>query len=159
MTAIGITGHRGLPPETTRLVDEALRDILAGYADDSITGMSSLADGADQLFAQALLDHGGTLEAIVPAQKYREGLPKECWPTYDNLISQAQHVHRLSHIESTEDAHMDASIYMLKRIDLLLAVWDGKAARGYGGTADIVSKAHELGVQTQVVWPPGASRE
>jgi hypothetical protein len=39
---------------------------------------------------------------------------------------------------------------MLDRIDVLLALWDGKPARGRGGTAEIVRRAHDLGLP--VVW-------
>ncbi|MFH9861330.1 hypothetical protein [Streptomyces sp. NPDC017202] len=40
----------------------------------------------------------------------------------------------------------------------LLAVWDGKPARGYGGTADVVAYAERTGVAVRVLWPDGASR-
>src|SRR5215472_4033900 len=77
MMRIAITGHRGLPAATERLVDKAIRDQLArDAADDHLVGISNLADGADQIFARAVLDAGGQLEAIVPAVQYRDGLPK-----------------------------------------------------------------------------------
>jgi hypothetical protein len=38
-------------------------------------------------------------------------------------------------------------------------VWDGKPARGIGGTADIVSYARQKGVPVAVLWPEGAARE
>jgi len=40
-----------------------------------------------------------------------------------------------------------------------VAVWDGKPARGVGGTADIVSYARQKGVPVAVLWPDGAARE
>jgi hypothetical protein len=36
-----------------------------------VTGMSWPAGGADQVFARAVTDPGGTLEAIIPATGYR----------------------------------------------------------------------------------------
>ncbi|GAB3762805.1 hypothetical protein [Microlunatus parietis] len=72
---IAITGHRGLSPETSRLVDQAIRAELDQVAADHLVGISGLADGADQLFARAVLDAGGQLQVIVPAKRYREGLP------------------------------------------------------------------------------------
>jgi len=54
---------------------------------------------------------------------------------------------------------MDASRVMLERADMLLAVWDGKPARGYGGTADVVQLARDMRKPVVVVWPEGASRE
>lgn len=121
--------------------------------------MTTLAAGADQLFAQAVLDHGGTLEVIVPAAKYRAGLPADCHETYDVLLGRAAHVRRLHHIESDEQAHMAASRLMLEMIDELIAVWDGERARGYGGTADVVAAARHRDLPIRVVWPAGASRD
>jgi hypothetical protein len=42
--------------------------------------------------------------------------------------------------------------------DLLIAVWDGKEAKGKGGTADIVRYARERDTEVVVLWPPGGSR-
>jgi hypothetical protein len=39
------------------------------------SGVSMLADGPDSIFAEEILDHGGQLEVVVPAERYREGLP------------------------------------------------------------------------------------
>ncbi len=155
---IAITGHRGLPAATERLVDRAVRELLASYAGPSLVGVSNLADGADQLFAQAVLDAGGQLEVIVPAARYRDGLPKSAHATYDSLLSKASRVDRLSCVESTEAAHMEASSAMLTRADRLFAVWDGQPARGYGGTADVVAEARKRGIPVTIIWPKGASR-
>jgi hypothetical protein len=155
---IAISGHRGMPEATEQLVDQAIRKLLAATTIE-VTGLSCLADGADQMFARAVLDHGGTIEAIVPAQRYREGLPEEAHAEYDRLFAAARHVHRMDHIESDSQAHMAASAYMLDHADELWAVWDGQPARGYGGTADVVAYAHQRGVPVQVVWPEGARRD
>jgi hypothetical protein len=69
---VAITGHRGLPAATETLVDQAIRKQLATLAGPQLAGVSNLADGADQLFAQAVLDVGGQLEAIVPARRDTE---------------------------------------------------------------------------------------
>ena len=158
MRRIAISGHRGLPPDTARLVDEAVRAVLAGQAAD-VTGLSLLADGADQIVASALLDLGGHIEAVIPATRYREGLPPEAWPEYDRLLAEAETVQRLGFTESTSEAHMAASELMLRQTDELWAVWDGKPARGYGGTADVVARARDSGIPVQVIWPAGARRD
>jgi len=46
MYRIAISGHRGLPGPTARLVDQTLRAALAERA-PGVTGLSCLADGAD----------------------------------------------------------------------------------------------------------------
>ncbi len=155
---IAISGHRGLPATTVALVDAALRAELSTLGPD-LVGLSCLADGADTLFARAVLDLGGRLEVIIPAQQYRDGLPADHHRDYDELLAAATAIHRMDFIESTAEAHMAASEYMVNHADRLLAVWDGKPARGYGGTADVVAYARTQGVPVIVVWPDGASRD
>lgn len=158
VTYVGVTGHRGLSPRTSGLVDVALRGALADLGGE-VVGVSCLADGADTLFARAVLDAGGRIEVIVPAVAYREGLPRAHWPVYDALIAEATVVHRLDFAASTSQAHMAASRRMLDRCDRLLAVWDGLPARGYGGTADVVAVAHDAAIPVTVIWPEGATRD
>ncbi len=158
MTRLGITGHRGLPPATTRLVEEALGEALADYG-ASITGVTLLADGADQLFARAVIDHGGRIEVIVPATHYRAGLPAHTYAEYDDLLGHASAVHRLNFTESTPEAHMAASELMISLVTELLAVWDHQPARAYGGTADVVAHARDQGRPVRIIWPHGASRD
>lgn len=157
MNRLAITGHRGLPDVTNQRVAKALREELRGYS-APIVGFSCIADGADSLFAQAVLDHGGTLIVVVPAARYRDDLPSEHHHVYDALFQQASEVIRLDHVESTSQAHMDASVEMIKQVDRLIAVWDGQPARGYGGTADVVYAAEERGLPVTVIWPEGATR-
>lgn len=157
MTRIAISGHRDLDDDTARLIDVAIRNALADQA-GVIIGLSCLADGADQIFARAVIDRGGTIEAVVPAEKYRDGLPLCAHVTYDELLSAAAIVHHMPFIESTSDSHMAASEFVLGRVDQLYAVWDGKPPRGYGGTADVVAEARRRGVPTRVIWPDGARR-
>jgi hypothetical protein len=160
MMRIAITGHRGLPAATERLVDKAIRDQLASdTASDHLVGVSILADGADQIFARAVLDAGGQLEVIVPAAQYRDGLPEAAHAEYDALLSAASKVDRLGYVGSTPESHMAASQAMLARADRLYAVWDGKPARAYGGTADVVAEAKRVGIPVAVIWPEGASRD
>lgn len=158
MITLAITGHRGLSSDTEQLVDAALREEIA-RTPGKVVGVSCLADGADSLFAQAVLDHGGELVVIVPATHYRDGLPEEHHSVYDSLMARASEIVRLDHVESTSQSHMDASMEMLKRAERLLAVWDRQPARGYGGTADIVKAAEDRELPTTVIWPEGARRD
>jgi hypothetical protein len=121
--------------------------------------VSSLAGGPDQLFARTVLDLGGTLEVVVPAEQYRDGLDPDERHGYDELFAKAKHVERLPFVESTEQAHLAAGQTVVDRSQRLVAVWDGKPARGVGGTADIVSYARQKRVPVTVLWPDGAMRE
>jgi hypothetical protein len=155
---IAVSGHRGLPAGTVSLIDAAVRLALGEMA-AAVTGLSCLADGADQIFARAVLDAGGQIEAVVPAMKYRDGLPAGARAEYDVLVARAVTVHRLAFTESTSESHLAASEQMVRLADELWAVWDGKPARGYGGTGDVVAFARGNGVPVRVIWPEGARRD
>jgi hypothetical protein len=157
MLRVAVSGHRGLPADTTFLVDKAIRAALSESA-AKVTGLSCLADGADQIFARAVLDLDGDIKAVIPAEKYRDGLPAQAQAEYDWLLARAVALHRLTFTESTPEAHMAASRLMIDEADELYAVWDGKPARAYGGTADVVAYARERGIPIRVIWPDGARR-
>jgi hypothetical protein len=158
MPRIAVSGHRGLNACTADLIDQAIREKLSEHPADVI-GLSCLADGADQIFARAIVDLGGKLEVIIPAEEYRAGLPVEAHAEYDGLLARAVSVHLLPFTESNSESHMAASKLMLDDADELYAVWDGKPARGYGGTADVVAYARDHDTPVEVIWPAGATRE
>ena len=158
MTVVGITGHRVLPPRTERLVDAALRDVVAQHADDDLVGVSALAEGADSLFADAVLDAGGSLVVVVPARGYRSALPAAHRPVFDALLARATRVIALDHEDATDEAYMDGGLRVLDEVDVLVAVWDGQPARGLGGTAQVVDAAVERHLPVTVIWPAGATR-
>jgi hypothetical protein len=160
MTHVGGTGHQGLPPGTVQLVDWALRDKLVRYAPRDLLGVTMLGPGADQLFARAVLDVGGLLYVVIPAAKYRDSFEDEdARRGYNELMERATYSERLEYVESTEEAHMAGGRAVVDNSDVLVAVWDGKPARGHGGTADVVAYARERGVPVEVIWPEGASRD
>lgn len=158
MRRIAVSGHRGLPGPTAVLIEKAIRVALeeAGHA---VTGISCLADGADQIFARAVTDLGGSLEAVVPAARYRDGLPADSHAEYDRLLALAASACRMPFAEPTPESFMAASERMIDAADELYAVWDGQPARGHGGTADVVAYAREHGKPVNVIWPPGARRD
>lgn len=157
MIRIGVTGHRHLPPDVDAAATVMVREHLGPHGCEMV-GVSCLADGPDTAFAESVVAAGAPLEVIVPAQRYREALPREHHPTYDRLLSRAVLVHELEHRESTSEAHMDAGRLLVERCDRLVAVWDGEPARGPGGTADVVAHARALSRPVSVLWPEGARR-
>ncbi|MES4901569.1 MULTISPECIES: hypothetical protein [unclassified Streptomyces] len=156
---LGITGHCGLPPETEQLVRAALIAEIKRHPAEGLVGVSCIADGPDAWFAEMVLDAGGQLEVVLPAEQYREGLPEEHHRIYDELMRRAAEVHRTGMVESDSQAHMAGSEILVGVVDELVAVWDGQPARGYGGTADVVAYANRTGVPTRVIWPEGATRD
>jgi hypothetical protein len=157
LPTIGITGHQTLTAATRVLVREALLAALQDYP--QITGISSLADGADQLFAEAVLTSGGDLVAVIPSADYASSFAsREARTRFESLRARASSVIELPAREPTEAAFWAAGREVVKRSEILFAVWDGRHASGLGGTADVVSYARALGRDTVVVWPVGARR-
>ena len=148
MTVVGVTGHRELrhPADVRRQVDDVLRSL-----EPPLVGVTSLAAGADQLFAAAVVAAGGDLEVIVPADGYLESLPEHVRADFDRFESIATRVSVLEFAEVGGDAYLAAGLTMLERCDVLIAVWDGAASRGEGGTADIVRRARERGIPVRIV--------
>jgi hypothetical protein len=157
MPRVAVSGHRNLPDGTVHLVDKAIRAALSEGA-AKVTGLSCLADRADQIFARAVLDLGRDIEAVIPAEKYRDGLPAQARAEYDRLLAKAVAVHRLPFTESTSEAHMAGSKLLISRANELYAVWDGRPAHGYGGTADVVAYTRERDIPVLVIWPDSAQR-
>jgi hypothetical protein len=155
-TQLAITGHRGLSAELEAEVDRMIRAVVA--RNDTLVGVSCLADGADAVFAQAVLDAGGSLVAVLPAARYRETLPEDYLPVFDRLLARAGKVVQLPYVTPDPNAYMEAGKRMIDESDSLLAVWDGRPGRGHGGTADVVAYARSQGMPVTVLWPEGAHR-
>ncbi|MFJ4623992.1 hypothetical protein [Streptomyces sp. NPDC088812] len=155
---VGITGHRGLGEDVAERVRALLAVAVAEYAPAELVGVSCVADGPDSWFAEAVLDHGGRIEVVVSASEYRDSLPDGHHPTYDRLVGQAAAVHTTGMTASDPQAYMAGSEILVDLVDELLAVWDGRPARGYGGTADVVAHARRQATAVRILWPAGASR-
>ncbi|MEV0057337.1 hypothetical protein AB0H34_43450 [Saccharopolyspora shandongensis] len=159
MARIGITGHSNLTAASAPLVREALVTQLSLHR-DRLIGVTCLARGADQIFARAVLDVGGSFEVVLPAADYRDRKVKpENAAAFDELIDKASQVRTMPFEESNRDAYMAASEHVLSSVDAMLAVWDGRPSGGHGGTGDVVQAARERGIPVTVVWPEGAERE
>ncbi|WP_200305748.1 hypothetical protein [Streptomyces adelaidensis] len=160
MTTIAVTGHMDLTEASVPLVRDALRQALKPYADGELTGVSCIAKGADSLFAEAVLEVGGRLVAVIPSQDYRRNKVKpDHAATFDRLAAAASEVLVLPNETANRAAYGDANRTLLERADRLMAVWNGEPPNSKGGgTADTVIEAQESGLPVDVVWPDGAAR-
>lgn len=157
---IGISGHTNLTQPSGTLVYDAIREALRPYSQEELIGVTCLARGADQIFAQAVLDGGGQVTVLLPSRNYREKKVKPAnLAAFDDLLSKAAEIVYMPFDEPGRAAYMAASEELVSRSELMVAVWDGKPAGGYGGTADVVDHARSLGREVLVVWPEGAQRE
>jgi len=131
-------------------------EVAAVGGDGPLRGVSSMAAGADQIFALAVLAAGGDLVAIVPSRRYDDAFDDP--RPYRALLSLAASVDVLDYEVPGETAYMAAGREVVDRCDVLLAVWDGQPAAGEGGTADVVEYARSRDRPVRVVWPDGSAR-
>ncbi|MDX6574264.1 MAG: hypothetical protein QOE96_217 [Blastocatellia bacterium] len=141
---VGITGHQKLEsPANWEWVRSELDRFLSSLPQPLI-GISSLAVGADQLFATAILAQDGALEIVVPFEGYEstfsEGDDRQA---YLNLLYRASKVDVLKRHGTDEEAYFAAGKTLVDRSERIVAVWDGKPAGGLGGTGDVVAYALE----------------
>ncbi len=146
---VGITGHQRLADPSGWSWVKSHLDAILGQCPPPLTGISLLAIGADQLFADAVLRHGGILEAIIPFDDYESKFPEGSERgEYHRLLEMASTVEVLPRAGSDEESYLAAGKRLVEISDLLVAVWDGKPAAGLGGTADVVGYAQEMGKGT-----------
>jgi hypothetical protein len=161
MRTVAVTGHMDLAEGTEELVREALDSLLGELASgaDGLLGVSCIAPGADSLFAEAVLAAGGELAVVLPFRDYRRALPgTEHLARFDRLLTAARDVTVMPYPQPSLEAFEAANTELLKRADVLVAIWDGKPAQKGGGTATTVAEARETGIPVHIVWPPGARR-
>ncbi len=156
-TRLGVSGHQVLPGPATEMIVNALREAITGAGAGSL-GITSLAAGSDQLFATELLAAGGRLHAVLPCDGYEGTFEGASRALYRRLLGEATTIERLPFRKPSEAAFYAAGRRVVDLCQLLLAVWDGHPARGLGGTADVVTYAHEQGREVRVIWPEGIRR-
>lgn len=158
---IAVTGHRFFDDAAAAYITARVGEVLgeAGAGGRAVRVVTSLAEGADQLVAREALQRGIPVEVIVPAAGYAESLQEpDDRRQFAALLDRAESVRTLDHAEPSPAAYLDAGTAMLADADRLIAVWDGAPARGVGGSAEIVARARELGLDLHVIWPPGYHR-
>jgi len=154
---VGFTGHQGLSASTEVSVRSALETLVNRLS--PLAGVCSLAEGSDQIFAQAVLDTGGTLVVVVPCHGYEQTFAHGAvLADYRNLLAKASQVVELDFADPSEEAFWAAGKRVVLEAERLVAVWDGKPAGGLGGTADVVEFALGRGMEVDIVWPKGAAR-
>lgn len=156
---VAVTGHRPNrlhigEHEAARRIAWVLSALRAGTRRRRRLAISSLAEGADRLFAELALARGYALHAALPfaSRDYETTFADTATtPRYHSLLARAATVTEMpgtlaatkAAYEATGRASVDAAV-------ILVAVWDGKPAAGRGGTPDIIEYALHLG--KPVIW-------
>lgn len=146
----GITGHRRiLHPD--RLLQDILRQGEALLASGkTVSGLTPLAEGADRIFAQALLELGIPYTVPLPLQQknYEQDFP-ETVGQFHELLARADDVFTLPRCPWLTDEditptaagrnfqYLSVGVYIVNQSDTLFSAWNGNPANGMGGTAQI----------------------
>lgn len=161
---VGITGHRAgvltapyvrsLRPVVSeifkRLRDAALNLQLSEDAFCSLTEArlllhTGLASGADQIAAKYARSSGYRVHAILPFEpgEYRKDFAEgRELHRFERALAAADDIVALPGQRSDlEAAYVLVGESLVRKADVMLAIWDGQAARGPGGTADVVGLA------------------
>jgi hypothetical protein len=174
---VGITGHRWnkLQENERARIERQLRDVLAAidasagkavadaasfFAETSATIrlLSGLAEGADEM-AVRLRPPLWEVCAVLPftveryAQDFapdRTGDGRGREAEFRASLAQCRRVLELPSSEGEAEAYARIGEFIARESDLLVAVWDGEAAAGPGGTGSVVAKAVERNIP--VVW-------
>jgi hypothetical protein len=171
---VGVTGHRDLAGDEAAIAT-AIRSCLVALRraapSTEIWILSALAEGADQLAAQAALDCGAPLAAVLPApiDDYEKTIETaEGRSALRRLWSAAATQLELPFISdgsegrSWEAQYEQAGLLIARQSHVVLAIWNGQPAvdaigaaeageSGRGGTADVVRlrlRGDETGVAT-----------
>lgn len=141
---VGITGHQVLG-------SDYLQTWIANNITDELDKLSvtkaysCLAAGADQLFAKIVLDKSINLIVVIPCAEYEKTFTDIIdLNNFNNYYHLAHDIVKMPFKEPTGEAFYEASKYLVNEIDLLIAVWDNKPAKGLGGTADVIKYAKNL---------------
>ncbi len=193
---VGVVGHRPhrLPshPEGLEAIGERLAEILSTIAaavreiheetagqfysaeEPALVAVSSLAEGADRLFAREALDLGYRLTCVMPFAQGEfetdfcspEAQTRSALEGFRELLARAQASGVLTRFEldgkaaERDRAYDEAARVVLNQSDLLIAIWDGSLGGGVGGTAASLLAAMESGIP--VIWidahAPGRGR-
>jgi len=173
---VGITGHRRLDAadasgQISTRIGQLLQQIelaatkLLNSEPEVFSGseprlrfLSALAEGADRLGAEAAQALGWPLYALLPfqAEEYETDFESQASISkFRDLIDQAESVTVIPAQpgDARDRAYERIGEMLIHQSDILLAVWNGEASGGRGGTAETVSKAIQNGLAVICIDP------
>ncbi len=142
---IGVTGHRDILPEDIAAAGQISRELLSSIKSSmpgtEISVISGLAEGADRIFAEAALDLGMLVEAVLPMplKYYKNDFDETSLADLERIL----HAERVECIElpltpglesddqtwpegARNTLYANLSDDLRRRSNLLVALWDGQ---------------------------------
>ena len=148
MQIIGVTGHRDLDevdlPALKQIVNACMAEIELIQPAKNRCLITGLAAGSDQLVAQCALGRGWTLHAVLAAPIDSFALTMSTLDSQrlrNDLLPKCTEVTVVTQNELEEKSgYVAVACLIVERAEALIALWDGLASRGAGGTADTVTR-------------------
>lgn len=138
----GVTGHREIPAEYMEQTEQGLRGEIEKAITDGYTYfISGFADGADQLFAEIVLEKTKEnpalrLKAAIPYRnRYKRLMEGERTRAMLDACAKVEVVSE----EWASNVYMKRNRYMVGQADRVIAVYDG---REKGGTVSTIRMVH-----------------
>ena len=169
MLGIGVTGHRldwlgaARIEAVTTAIDAALDAIERAAATIpqrvGLRLITSLADGVDMIASEVALARNWPLDTILPfarAEYARDFGAADGLADHERLLAASRSVFELPGQRGPGGdgpAYERAGRVTLAQSDILLAVWNGEAPRGRGGTGQIVAEAVLQGLPVILIDP------
>jgi hypothetical protein len=147
---VGITGHRDVDPSELNNAHVAVTGFLTTLRkhlpDTEIIVMSGLADGADRIAVRAALELDMLVRAVLPMERkdYESDFsPKSTDEFRELLATTGIDTTELATIRTGDEIDRDACYRQLtdcliRKSNILLALWDGVDGGLTGGTSDTV---------------------
>ena len=151
---IGVTGHRNIDRQDRKLkalIRKECRALARAHADKSFVILSGLAEGADRMVARIVMKE---LDAKLIAVL---AVPRESFVTdfetaasrreFTTLLNRADHIITApllskqawkTYSPARDRQYAWEGAFLVLQSNVLMAVWDGAASRGHGGTGDVV---------------------
>lgn len=153
---IGFAGHRQL--NDSAAIKAALLAVLREWRDNlkgTCVGRASAAAGADLLFLDACRELGIPFGIVMPFPEDRfsddfADCPAD-WALAKELMAEAGSIEIVPGNEVAPAAYHLAAREILDTSDRMLFVWDGKPARGIGGTEESVTEARQRRMPLQII--------
>jgi len=165
---VGITGHRAtvLPAGASELLGPVVEDVfrklrngamrlhsveaaLFDAAEPQLRLHTPLATGADQVAADGARANGYTIRALLPfaPEDYAQDFQGHELDEFRDQLAKASSIFALPGDRSDDEAaYVMVGKAVVAAADILVAIWDGGAGNGPGGTAHVVDLALENSV-------------
>ena len=141
---VGVTGHRDVPESAVPPLQERFNAVLGelqqSHPNTPLLVLSALAAGADILAAQAALDRGITVYAVLPMPQelYEEDFTPAELEVFRAVLGRCAQVMVAYRGSDREQGYAAAGTTIAYYSHLLVAFWDGLEGNGVGGTAYVV---------------------